>query len=141
MHVQGSEESSSERNLFIDTKKLSESLPFPDFMDSLKTRPVEVMVRHMISFVANLSGKILQGSIGLACSLLISERMRSNDPSTCSMVPYIIRPRFLHLNNSLELSAGNNYMDDDAVCDFAELKAGKVGQMVDTVYGDMTASA
>ena len=67
--------------------------------------------------------------------------MRLNDPSTSSMVPYIIRPRFLHLNNSLELSAGDNYMGDDAVCDFAELKAGKVGQMVDTVYGDMTASA
>mmetsp|Transcript_17029 Transcript_17029/g.23415 ORF Transcript_17029/g.23415 Transcript_17029/m.23415 type:complete len:151 (+) Transcript_17029:228-680(+) len=102
------EDCNKEKSVFFDVQKLAKMLPFPDFVTSLITRPVEVT-----------------GTLGMACSLAWYEfrNHQVNDSnSSNSKVEVIIRPRFINLPMNADNGEDKNAAN---VCDFAELKAGE----------------
>ena len=66
-----------EKSLYFDVSSVSQSLPFPDFIDTLRTRPNEVI-----------------GCLGCAISILKTREFSSNLSE-----PFCIWPRFQNFDN------------------------------------------
>ena len=136
--------SGEEKSLLIDVVKLSEELPFRDFVMSLKLRPEEVTVwnlqiTHCHKEMGTTTLISTKGTLGMACSILLHEILSRNLSDSriqkAPTLPVIVRPRFSNFPScdSHEVDGNNDDLDisgEDGGCSFSELRAGRVGQMV-----------
>ena len=136
--------SGEEKSLLIDVVKLSEELPFRDFVMSLKLRPEEVTVwnlqiTHCHKEMGTTSLISTKGTLGMACSILLHEILSRNLSDSriqkAPTLPVIVRPRFSNFPSCdpHEVDGNNDDLDisgEDGGCSFSELRAGRVGQMV-----------